>query len=141
MLAKRKTTKEKLAVWLETVCCILDQYVIPWLEKAAPLSDEVEKLNSEKIDDQKTVISLQNKLIEAHEKNVESVQNVVETTVETRNRNEDLCFSCDKELLISPGTQEDCNSLQEGESQRGEKPKHYDLRYGGVTVGKCLGEC
>ena len=83
LLAKRKTTKEKLAVWLETVCCIMDQYVIPWLEKAAPLSDEVEKLKSENIDDQKTVISLQNKLIEAHEKNVESVQNVVKTTVET----------------------------------------------------------
>ena len=87
MLAKRTTTKEKLAVWLETVCCILDQYAIPWLEKAAPLSDEVEKLKSEKIADQKTVISLQNKLIEAHEKNVESVQNVVKTTVETEMTN------------------------------------------------------
>ena len=65
------------------MCCILDQYAIPWFEKAAPLSDEVEKLKSEKIADQKTVISRQNKLIEAHEKNVESVQNVVKTTVET----------------------------------------------------------
>ena len=31
----------------------------------------------------KKVISLQNKLIESHEKNVESVQNGVKTTVET----------------------------------------------------------
>ena len=54
LLAKRRTTKEKLAVWIETMCCILDQYAIPWLEKAAPLSDEVEKLKSEKIVDQKT---------------------------------------------------------------------------------------
>ena len=58
LLVKRSTTKEKLAVWLETVCCILDQHAIPWLEKAAPLSDEVEKLKSENIADQKTVISL-----------------------------------------------------------------------------------
>ena len=49
------------------MCCILDQYAIPWLEKATTLSDEVEKLKSEKIADQKTVIGLQNKLIKALE--------------------------------------------------------------------------
>ena len=53
------------------------------MEKAGHLSDKVEKLKSEKIADQKTVISLQNKLIEAHKKNVDSVQSAVKTTVKT----------------------------------------------------------
>ena len=47
LLAKLSVTKTKLATWLETVCCILDQYAMPWLEKAALLVEEIGKLKVE----------------------------------------------------------------------------------------------
>ena len=83
LLAKRSITKEKLATWLETVCCILDQYAIPWLEKTAPFPEEIGKLKDEKISDQETIINLQNKVIEKQEESLKSVQSAVQTTVET----------------------------------------------------------
>ena len=57
LLSKRSVTKEKLACWLETVYCIFDQYAIPWLEKAAPLTKELGKFKDEKISDQETIIN------------------------------------------------------------------------------------
>jgi len=50
-------------VGLETVCCILDQFSITWIRKAIPFAEEVDKLKSEKISDQSTIIDLQNKVI------------------------------------------------------------------------------
>ncbi len=41
LMNKRSVTKEKLCNWLETVCCILDQFSIPWLDIASPLVVEV----------------------------------------------------------------------------------------------------
>ena len=83
LLAKRSVTKEKLACWLETVCCIFDQYAIPWLEKAAPLAEELRVMKEEKISDQVTIINLQNKVIEKQDESLKSVQNAVQTTVKT----------------------------------------------------------
>ena len=64
LMNKRSVTKEKLCDWLETVCCILDQFSIPWLNIATPLAEEVQTLKDEKIADQKTIIDLQNNMID-----------------------------------------------------------------------------
>ena len=76
LLAKQNITKEKLALWLESVCFILDQYAIPCLDKAALLSYEVESLKNEKISDQRRIISLQGQLIEKHDSTMLSQSNV-----------------------------------------------------------------
>ena len=77
LLAKRSVTKEKLASWLETVCCILDEYAISGLDEAALVSEEVESLKNEKISDERSIISLQSQLTEKHEDGVKSVQSKV----------------------------------------------------------------
>ena len=79
MLAKRSVTEEKLASWLETVCCILD--AVSWLEKAALLPDDICVLKSEKITDQERIITLQNQLIIQQQDQLKSVQEIVQTTV------------------------------------------------------------
>ena len=81
LLAKRSVTKEKLASWLETVCCILDQHAVPWLEKAASLPEDISVLKNEKITDQERIITLQNQLIIQQQDQLKSVQEIVQTTV------------------------------------------------------------
>ena len=83
-------TKEKLGVWLESVCHILDQYSLPWLQKAAPLAEEtralrgeVQTLKAENISYQKRIIELQNKLIESQEKQLNSVKSIVEAEMKS----------------------------------------------------------
>ena len=73
LLAKRSVTKEKLASWLETVCCILDQHVVPWLEKAASLPKDISVLKNEKITDQERILTLQNQLIIQQQDQLKSV--------------------------------------------------------------------
>ena len=109
LLAKRSITKEKLATWLETVCCILDQYAIPWLEKTAPFPEELGKLKDEKISDQETIINLQNKVIEKQEESLKSVQSAVQTTVETemKSYSSAVSKSC-SEAFAPKRIQEDC---------------------------------
>ena len=53
------------------------------LEKAAPLAEELGKLKYEKISDQETFINLQNKVIVKQEDSLRSVQNAVQTTLES----------------------------------------------------------
>ena len=96
---KWSVTKEKLATWLETVCCILDHHAMSWLDKAVPLAEELGKLKVEKICEQETIINLLNKVIEKQEDSLRSVQNADQTTVESGDGDEELCFSCFKELL------------------------------------------
>ena len=86
----RHVTKEKLAGWLETVAHILDQYCIPWLQKAAPLAEEVRQLRSdvgslkaENADYQKRIIDLQNQLIVKQEEQLTSVKSTVEAEMKT----------------------------------------------------------
>lgn len=83
---KRNITKEKLCDWVETVSHILDMYCVPWLQKAAPLAEEVrnmrsevETLKAENSDYQKRIIDLQNQLIVKQEEQLDSVKSLVET--------------------------------------------------------------
>ena len=64
---KRSVTKDKLETWMETVCCILDQYAIPWVKMIAPFPGELGKLKNERISDQEMIINLQNKVFEKQE--------------------------------------------------------------------------
>ena len=73
-MSKRNVTNEKLCEWLETVCCILDRFSLPWLHNAVPLTEELPKLKDEKISDQKTIIDLQKQLIEKNEEQIISGQ-------------------------------------------------------------------
>ena len=79
---KRGITKEKLISWLETVCCILDNFAVPLLEKGVDLFDNVEKFKDEKIEDQKSIIELQQKLILKKEEELITVQTTVQNTVQ-----------------------------------------------------------
>ena len=90
LTAKRSITKEKLSEWVETVSHILDMFCLPWLQKAAPLAEEVRNLKSEnqalKTENssyQKRIISLQNQLIEKQEEQLNSVKSTVETELKT----------------------------------------------------------
>ena len=83
LVAKRSVTKDTLASWLETVCYVLDQFAVPWLEKAAPLVKELADLKNDKIADQETIINLQAKVIEKQEERLDSVRHAVQSTVET----------------------------------------------------------
>ena len=86
----RTITKEKLGVWLESACHVLDQYCLPWLQKAAPLTkelsslkDEVQTLRQENLSYQKRVIELQNRLIEKQDEQLNSVASTVEKEMKT----------------------------------------------------------
>ena len=76
LLAKKNVTKKKLCEWLGTVCCILDQYSLPWLQKAVTLANEIQSLQSEKISDQKTISDLQGKLVKKQKDQPRSVQTI-----------------------------------------------------------------
>ena len=80
---KRSVTKEKLCDWLETVCRILDQFSIPWLNIATPLAEEVQTLKDEKIADQKTIIDLQSNMIDKSEDQLKSVKSTAETELKS----------------------------------------------------------
>ena len=77
-LDKRNITKEKLIRWLETVCFILDSAAVPLLYAANEVTERVHVLREEKIEDQDTIIKLQQKLLEKSEE----VQHSVKTTVQ-----------------------------------------------------------
>ena len=81
LLSKRNITKDKLCEWLETVCCILNSYAVPLLQNAVPLIPQIDQLKSEKIEDQKTVIDLQNQLIVKKDEELEAVKSSVREEV------------------------------------------------------------
>ena len=80
----RSVTKEKLIQWLENACYLLDTCSIPLLQKASEIEtlQDICKLQREKIDDQKSIIELQRKLLDQNEKNLNSVQTAVKNTVQ-----------------------------------------------------------
>ncbi len=82
-MGRRTITKDKLAGWLETVCCILDSYAVPLLEKGEPLLERIEQLQEEKIKDQETIINLQGKLIEKREDEISAMKATVESEMKT----------------------------------------------------------
>ena len=79
-LNSRGITKDRLCVWLEAACCLLDQYCNPVLEAASVLSD---KLKEEKIRDQESIIELQQKLIQKKDEELGAVKSTVQSTVQT----------------------------------------------------------
>ena len=78
----RSVTKDKLIEWLETACYLLDTCALPLLEKAAKKVDKIEQLLEEKIDDQKSIIDLQQKLLKQKEDGLKSVETVVQSAVQ-----------------------------------------------------------
>ena len=77
----RSVTKDKLIEWLETACYLLDTCSIPLLEKATKEVGKIDKLLEEKIDDQKSIIDLQEKLLKQKEDGLKSVETVVQSAV------------------------------------------------------------
>ena len=100
MFDTRSITKSKLAEWLETVCCILDQYAVPVLNSACTMSTELGSLKSERIADQKKIIELQEKIIEKKNSQVEEMKTVMQTTVkaEMESYSSVLTTTCSKAL-------------------------------------------
>jgi hypothetical protein len=77
-LNKPHITKDKLIRWLETVCFILDSNVVPLLDAGNEIIERVTELREEKIEDQETIIRLQQKVIEKSNENFQSVKNTVQ---------------------------------------------------------------
>lgn len=82
-MAKKTVTRDKLISWLETVCCILDSFALPLLDCGVGMIEDFQKLKDEKIQDQKTIIKLQDKLIEKREEEISSVQSTVKTELKS----------------------------------------------------------
>ena len=82
-LNKRNITKDKLISWLETVCFILDTYSVPLLKNAVTVAERADDLKEEKISDQKSIIELQQKLIEKKDAELNNVQKTVQTEMKT----------------------------------------------------------
>ena len=83
-LNTRSVTKDILIEWLETACYLLDTCCIPLLQKASEIEtvQDTVKLQREKIDDQKSIIELQQKLLDVTENGLNNVQKVVQNTVQ-----------------------------------------------------------
>ena len=86
-LNKRSVTKEKLAEWLETVCYILDSYSVPLLKNAVSAIDRcakrIDELQREKIDDQKEIIQLKDKVIAKKSDDLNEVKCTVQTEIKS----------------------------------------------------------
>ena len=81
-LDNRSVTKDKLIEWLETACYLLDTCAVPLLEKATKKVGKIEQLLEEKIDDQKSIIDLQQRLLKQKEEGLKCVETVVQSTVQ-----------------------------------------------------------
>ena len=77
-LNKRSVTEEKLIGWLETVCYVLNSVSVPALQSAVPILEQVKNLKNEKIEDQSTIIKLQQQLIEEKDDELEAVGKTVQ---------------------------------------------------------------
>ena len=96
----RSVTKKMLADWLEAVCCIFDEYTTPVLANSLKTAADLDTMKDEKINDQKKIIDLQEKIIEKKEAELQSVKTVVQTTVqsEIKSYSSVLKNTCNKAL-------------------------------------------
>ena len=78
-----KANKDKLCEWLEVFACLTQHYTDPLLSAACGVADVVQILKSEKIEDQKTIIGLQEKLIEKQDKQLAGIQETVKTGIQS----------------------------------------------------------
>jgi len=95
-LDKRNVTKDKLIRWLETVCFILDSNAVPLLYAAQEVTERVNELREEKIDDQDTIIKLQQQLLHKGDEDFKSVKNTVQQ--ELKSYSSVLTRSCSSAL-------------------------------------------
>lgn len=79
----RTITKAQLADWLETVVCILDTFTLPVLSCAGSVIRDLSAVKDEKIADQKTIINLQEKLIQKKEDNLKTVSTTVKNEMQS----------------------------------------------------------
>jgi hypothetical protein len=87
-----KLDKKQLSGYLETMCCLVDKYVIPELNKNVNEVDQlrdndfrsqVDYLKREKISDQETIIDLQSKLIDSKNEQLKSVKTTIQTEMKS----------------------------------------------------------
>jgi len=95
-LDKPNITKATLIRWLETVCFILDRSAVPLLCAGQKVFERISELREEKIDDQETIIRLQQKVIEKSNENFQSVKNTVQD--ELKSYSSVLTKSCSNAL-------------------------------------------
>ena len=82
-MAKKTVTRDMLTDWLETACWILNVFAVPLLESAVDMSEEYQKLKDKKIEAQKCIIELQNRLIEKKDAEISSVRSTVKEEIKT----------------------------------------------------------
>ena len=80
-LNKTSIHKATLAEWLETTVFLLNSCAIPLLDFAVEDLSEVEQLKSEKIEDQKRIIELQDEIIAEKDDKLDSVKKTVESEI------------------------------------------------------------
>ena len=73
----RSVTKDKLIEWLENACYLLDTCSIPLLQKAAEKVEDTDQLQREKIGYQKSIIELQQKLLQQTENELKNLKEAV----------------------------------------------------------------
>ena len=148
--------------WLETVCCVLDSFAVPLLERGTDLEERVETLQEEKIKDQQSIIKLQDKLIEKKANELSSVKNTVQSEmmlyssavskscsaalapkkIQTAVRNVAAKTDRSKNIVIYGVDEKQGESLdtkvKEILAEIDEKPRVQDVcRLGQVSEGKC----
>ena len=99
-MSYKSITKKMMAEWLETICVILNAYASPVLTSATTSAEELKNLKDEKISDQKTIIELQEKLIEKNEEELHSMKTAVQTTLQSEMKSYSTAVktSCSKAL-------------------------------------------
>ena len=95
-LNKTHITKDKLIRWLETVCFILDSNAVPLLDADNEVIERVTELREQKIEDQETIIKLQQNVIEKSNENFQSVKSTVQE--ELKSYSSVLTKSCSSAL-------------------------------------------
>ena len=75
--------KDKLCEWLGHFAWLTEYYMEPLMSAACGVAEEVEKLKTEKITDQKTIIALQEKVIAKKDRHLIRVQEAVKTGMQS----------------------------------------------------------
>ena len=93
-MKKPQITKSMLVDWLETTVFLLDTISLPLLSFAVDQKSEMEELKSEKIEDQRKIIQLQDQLIEKRTVEVETVHQTVKSELQSCSSVRATKYSC-----------------------------------------------
>ena len=77
----KKANKEQLCLWVETLVLAFSATALPMLQDTCQAAECVEEMKGAKIKDQATIIDLQQKLIDAKDKQVKKLQDTVQSGV------------------------------------------------------------